>query len=207
MASETLSRIGQLNNTAKKSTQKVLMTTLRTVIEMLDDRNYINIQACQTIEEVVHNMKEGRCIAYGTQGSSVIQVFFHNEDRVGVKQLRTWVESTSADSIVIVSLEGPTAFTRREADQNYSKIQFFLFRDLCVNITKHILVPRHEKIPLSQVPFDISSSMDEVPSLYSTDRVAQYYSYKPDDIIRITRTAGVQEPVYYYRILRHPPSC
>lgn len=172
---------------------------------MLTDRGYTNIQACQSIDEVVENMTEMRCIICGS-GRRTIQVFFHNEDRVGVKQLRNWVETTTADGVIIVSLEGATAFTRREAEQNYPQVQFFLFRELCVNITKHVLVPVHKKVAPTDLPFDLSKNRDEVPSLYSSDRVAQYYAFQTGDIIRITRTAGVQEPVYYYRILRPPPA-
>lgn len=205
METETLSRIGQLNNTAKKSTENVLLSTLRTTIEMLQDRGYNSIQACQSIDEIVENMTENRCIVCGN-GRRTIQVFFHNEDRVGVKQLRSWVETTQADGVIIVSLEGPTAFTRREAEQNYPHVQFFSFRELCVNITKHVLVPKHEKVSIDDLPFELSKNCYEVPSLYSTDRVAQYYAFQTGDIIRITRTAGVQEPVFYYRILRQPPA-
>lgn len=181
------------------------MSTLKVTIEMLQARGHTNIQACQTIEEVVENITEGRFIVCGG-GEKVIHVFFHNEDRVGVKQLRSWVESSNADNIVVVSYEGPTAFTRKESENNYTQVQFFLFRDLCVNITKHVLVPRHEKVSGNQLPFDLSESMDEIPSLYSNDKVAQFYAFDVGDLIRITRTAGVQEPVYYYRRVRAPPS-
>lgn len=181
------------------------MSTLKVTIEMLQDRGYTNIQACQTVEEITENMIEGHYIVCGG-GRKLIQVFFHNEDRVGVKQLRLWVEGSSADNIIVVSLEGPTAFTRREADQNYKQVQFFLFKELCVNITKHCLVPFHEKIQMDKLPLELSSTMDELPSLYTTDKVAQYYAFQPNDLIRITRTAGVQEPVFYYRMMRNPPA-
>jgi len=137
-------------------------------------------------------------------GSKTAHVYFHNEERVGVKQLRLWVEASSADSIIIVSLEGPTSFTRREAEQNYPQVQFFQYRDVCVNITKHQLVPKHEKI--SKLPFETSDNMAEIPILYTTDKIAQYYNYGQGDLIRVTRTCGVQEPVYFYRIVRAPPA-
>ena len=84
-----------------------------------------------------------------------------------------------------------------------SNVQFFTFQELCVNITKHTLVPRHEKITRSEVPVDLTNSCAELPILAANDKVAQYYAYEPGDIIRITRTAGVQEPIYYYRIVRN----
>lgn len=168
---------------------------------MLKDRGYVNIQACQTIEEISQNMVESRYIVSGSGGES-IQVFFHNEDRVGVKQLRTWVENCMADKIIIVSLEGPTAFTRKEAESSYENVQFFTFRELCVNIMHHMLVPKHEKVTEDEIPYRLSASRAELPTLSTADKVAQYYAYEPGDIIRITRTAGVQEPIYFYRIVR-----
>lgn len=182
------------------------MATLRTTIEMLNDRGYANIQACQSIEEIRTHMTENRYVVSGGR-ESVLHVFFHNEDRVGVKQLRTWVESSNADRIVVVSLEGPTSFTKREADTNYPQVQFFLFRELCVNITKHTMVPKHRRLPdKSHVPVELSASCGELPVLFTTDRVAQYYGFEVGDLIQITRTVGSQEPVYYYRIVRRPPA-
>ena len=203
---DTQKKIGQLNNTAVKSTEQVLMAALNTVIEMLNDRGYTNIQACQSIEEIQTNMADNRYVAAGG-GEFVVHVFFHNEDRVGVKQLRMWVESSNADRIIVVSLEGPTSFTKRDADTNYPQVQFFSFRAVCVTITKHKMVPRHEKLSdKSQVPVELSPSCGELPVLFTTDRVAQYYAYEAGDIIRVTRTVGSQEPMFYYRIVRPPPA-
>lgn len=197
-----LAKIGRLNNTCQKSTQQTIILTLTTVIEMLKDRGYSNIKSCQTFDEIVQNMTDLRYIVCGTMDKSFINVFFHNEERVGVRQLRQWVESSTADRIIVVSLDGPTAFTRKEAEQNYKQVQFFTFRDLCVNITRHTLVPKHERIDGAKLPLGLTESKAELPILYTNDRIAQYYAFAPGDVVRITRTAGVQEPVYYYRIVR-----
>ena len=199
---EHLAKVGQLNNTAQLATASVLIKTLTTCIQMLQDRGYNNIQACQTVEEITQNMEDLRFIVSGG-GRQTIQIFFHNEDRVGVKQLRTWVEGSLVDNIVIVSLEGPTAFTRKEVDNCHDQVQFFVYRDLCVNIMRHTLVPKHEKIAADAVPNRLSKSRSELPILATSDKVAQYYAYNTGDIIRVTRTAGVQEPVYFYRIVRN----
>lgn len=197
---DTLARIGQLNNTATTRTPTTLMTVLKTTVEMLQDREETNIQACQSPEEVLDKMANAQHVIR----SAGCRVFFHNEDRVGIKQLRAWVECVDSDRLIVVSLEGPTTFTRREAEHNYPHVQFFLFRDLCVNITKHVLVPRHEKVSKSDIPISVSDDMREMPVLFTTDRVVQYYNFQEGDTIRITRTAGAQEPVYYYRVVRCP---
>lgn len=206
---ETLDRIGKLNNTAQKTTEQVLVATLRTCIDMLKDRGLDYVQACQTTDEITQNIFDARPVVTASgerSGAPHTCVYFHNEDRVGVKALRQWIESSVADAIIVVSLDGPTAFTRKEAEHNCPQVQFFLFRDLCVNITRHTLVPKHERISEDDIPLKLSQTKHELPMLWTTDRVAQYYAYVPGDIVRITRTAGTQEPVYYYRIVRHPPS-
>lgn len=203
---EIQGKIGQLNNTAQKSTRQVLFNSLKTMIEMLKDRGYSNIQSCQTLEEITQNMTDNRYVVCGG-GETHVQVFFHNEERVGVKQLRSWVETSTAEAIIIVSLDGPTAFTRKEAEQSYPHVQFFTFRDVCVNITKHQLVPKHEKVTdPSSIRLKTSESKNELPVLYTTDRIAQYYAYAPGDVVRITRTVGVQEPVFFYRLITAPPA-
>ena len=129
-------------------------------------------------------------------------MYFHNEDRVGVKHLRTWMENATNDKVIIVSIDGPTSFTRRETDDKYSNVSYFTFRDVCVNITRHKLVPKHQRVDACAVPNNVS--LEHLPVLYTNDKVAQYYDFDSGDIIRITRTAGVQEPIYYYRIVREP---
>ena len=203
---ETLDRIGQLNNTAQKTTEQVLVSTLRTCIEMLKDRGLDFVQACQTIDEITQNIIDARPIVTASGRGPHTCIYFHNEDRVGVKAMRQWIESSIADAIIVVSLEGPTAFTRKEAEHNCPQVQFFLFRDLCVNITRHSLVPKHERITEKEIPLQLSATMHELPMLWTTDRVAQYYAYRSGDLVRITRTAGTQEPVHYYRIVRPPPA-
>ena len=142
----------------------------------------------------------------GENGNDSIIVFFHNEERIGVKQLRNWSEDNMGSKLIIVSLEGPTAFTKKEADQNYPNVQFFTFQNMSVNITKHTLVPKHEKITYDSIKhlYAVNSS-EEWPKLYRPDPISQYYNFKDGDLIRISRTLGYPEPVYYYRLVCNPP--
>ena len=73
---------------------------------------------------------------------------------------------------------------------------------MCVNITHHALVPKHEKINLSDINFCVKNN-EEWPKLYTTDPISQYYDYKPGDLIRITRTIGYPEPIHYFRLVCH----
>ena len=185
------------------------MDCTQTLNEMLRDRGYDQIQNCHTIEEMLKCMSDQVPIitARGTN-LPVMYIFFHNEERIGVKHVRSCVDAVGGENnIVLVSLEGPTSFTRKEAENQYTNIQFFLFRQICVNITHHKMVPFHEKLTKEEalnLPYETSKDFADFPRLYSTDPIAQYYSYQVGDMIRITRTIGVHEPMYFYRIVCSP---
>ena len=200
-----LNKIGQLNNTATSNYNLILERVLKTITEMLKDRGFVITNDCRTIGDIIYKMQENECILSGDGNDESIIVFFHDEERVGVKQLRTWNEKYPDSSVMIVSLEGPTAFTKKEADGNYPNVQFFTFKSLCVNITKHKLVPKHEKIDETTLDYKVSSP-EEWPKLYTNDTICQYYNFKPGEIIRITRTIGVPEPIFYYRRVCIPPA-
>lgn len=205
-----LIRLGQLNNSATSDPNVILERILKTSIEMLKDRGYTVNNDCRTLGDVKYKIQEGDPIFFGDKigedSDESVVVFYHNEDRVGVKHLRHWNEKYAQNKIIIVSLEGPTAFTKKEADHNHPNTQFFLFKSLCVNITRHELVPKHEKLGADQKNQMTRkvSSMEEWPKLYTNDVIAQYYDYKPGDLIRITRTIGYPEPIYYYRLVCNP---
>lgn len=200
-----LNKIGQLNSTTTANYTIVLERVLRTCIEMLKDRGFNVSVDCRTVGDITYKIEQNDSVLFGENLTGSAIIFFHNEERVGVKQLRQWHDSNQGCQIIIVSLEGPTAFTKKEADQNYPNIQFFTFKELCVNITRHHLVPKHEKITKNEVDYQVSSN-EEWPKLYTTDAISQYYNYKSGDIIRVTRVMGCAEPVFYYRLVSHPPS-
>lgn len=204
-----LNKIGQINNSATARYNVVLERVLKTCMEMLRDRGYTVVNDCRTIGDITYKMQENEPIVYGEHATEAnVFLFFHNEERIGVKQLRNWNEAHSDSTIIIVSLEGPTAFTKKEAEHNYKNIQFFSFQNLCVNVTKHALVPKHEKLSSKEVDtLNVQVSNDEEwPKLYTNDAIAQYYNYRPGDIIKITRTVGYPEPIYYYRLVCVSPS-
>lgn len=203
-----LNKIGLINKTANANYNSILDRVLKTTVEMLKDRGYNVNNDCRTVGDILYKIQESEFVFSGQNSEGTCIVYFHNEERVGVKQLRTWHEKHPDAHIIIVSLEGPTAFTKREADQHYKNVQFFTFKQLCVNITRHSLVPKHEKLSTEQVQeLNIQlSGKDEWPKLYATDVISQYYNYKEGDIIRITRTIGYPEPIYFYRYVCNPPA-
>lgn len=201
-----LTRIGTIHNTSVCAPHDVLIKCLSTLREMMHDRSLIHIQGVSNYAQAIQCIQDSSIVLMGTtdNGASTA-VFFHNEDRVGVKQLRIWCEHSDAATIIIVSLEGPTSFTKKETEHYERSIQFFTFKELCVNITRHALVPKHTKLSSDECTSnEFLKNPNDLPRLYSNDKVAIYYNYKPGDIIRITRTVAYSEPVVYYRLVVAP---
>lgn len=122
-------------------------------------------------------------------------VYVHAEDRVGVKFARQVMErarEAGQELTVVVSVEGATPFTRKECGD---AIQFFQARDLCVNVTRHELVPKHDVVDAE--PHDPA----HLPKMLSSDPVAQWYHWKAGTVVRVWRNFGGHEPVPYLRVV------
>ena len=97
--------------------------------------------------------------------------------------------------MVVVSTDGPTPFTRKECEGK--PVQFLLARQVCVNVTKHHLVPRHVRVdhpPDGMTP-------DDLPKMFETDPIAQYHAWPVGTVVRIDRRFRGHEPVPYFRVV------
>lgn len=185
-----LEKIGSIHSTCHIDGEMVLMRIIKNCKDMLTDRG------CTRIEEtgdIIESMEQNEPVLKGRDGKK-IDVYFYNEERVGVKIMRSLLEENTVDKIIILSLDGPTTFTRKEAEG--LPVQFFLLKDLFINITKHEIVPKHE-LCTETLPW----SNSELPKIFSSDPIIQYYDFPVGSILKISRTVGAHEPCVYYRLI------
>lgn len=117
-------------------------------------------------------------------------VYICDEEKVGVKYARAVLEkSKEAKNIIIVSLDGPTPFTRKEN----SVIQFMLATSLSYNVTRHSLVPQHEVVATTTI------EKHQFPKILDTDPVVQYYNWPIGTVVRVWRCYGGHEVIPFYR--------
>tara|TARA_A100001015_G_scaffold316676_1_gene431650 strand:- start:2957 stop:3541 length:585 start_codon:yes stop_codon:yes gene_type:complete len=186
-----IEKIGSIHNTTIVDGLSVLKSVYKTCKEMISDRGYTDIEETHDLENA---LEECLPVLRGYKISECIDIYFYNEERVGVKFIRNILESsTELNKIIIVSLDGPTAFTRKESEKN--NIEFFLFKNLCVNITRHDIVPKHE------LALEVPWTEKELPKIYTNDFIVQYYNFPVNSIVKISRTFGCHEPSVFYRIV------
>jgi DNA-directed RNA polymerase subunit H (RpoH/RPB5) len=112
----------------------------------------------------------------------------------------------TTDSVIIVIFDeefDKYKFFDTEPNLNkYGNICVFGYKSLLFNITKHPLVPLHEKVSKEDLKdfkkkFMIKS-YSNLPSISYADPVCKYYGYQPGDIIKVVRkSAYVKEHVCY----------
>ena len=190
---------------------------MTTCEEMLRDRGCTRVERAADLAPCLAAATPPEPALRGRGGARDFDVFLHGEDRVGVKYARAVIEHCAAGGrdarergrdegrdarergrdegrdAIIVSVEGPTPFTRRECEGE--RVQFLCARDVVVNVTRHALVPRHERVPRG--PVDAA----HLPRILETDRVVQYYGWPPGTVVRVWRCFGGHEPIPYFRVV------
>lgn len=174
---------------------------MNTCEEMLRDRGCVRVRRCEgdLCEAVIEG--EAPTIQGWRADGGRIAVYVHAEDRIGVRFARAAIEREGARmedgdapcELTLVSVDGPTPFTKKECEAR--GVQFLLARSLCQNVTRHVLVPRHERV--ERCPDGVRR--EHLPRLLETDAVVQYYNWPVGTIVRIERSFGGNEPITYFR--------
>ena len=175
----------------------VLERVLTTCAEMLRDRGLADVARAA---DPVRCALQGEWVVRGGPHSDPhTLVYLCPEDKVSVKYARGVLErGADAEDRLVVSLGGPTAFTRRECEAaTAARIQFLPVSFLCRNPTRHALVPAHERVDAACLPPTVAP--DALPRLLETDAMVQYHRWPPGSVVRIVRHFGGHEPIVYFR--------
>ena len=149
---------------------------------MLRDRGHgsVAIPAGDPVEAILH------CRPVVVSESARVYVYGES-DRVSVKFTRPILaEEAAGSAVIIVSVDGPTPFARKECGD---AVQFMAARALCVNVTRHGLVPAHTPVPAEEQDEDLLSKL---PTIFETDPVVQYYAWPRGIVVRIERRFGAR---------------
>ncbi|KFK36985.1 hypothetical protein AALP_AA4G197500 [Arabis alpina] len=187
----------------------------RTTLEMLRDRGYEVSE-----EEINLSLQEFRAI-YGerlnvdrlristqhrSDSSKRIAVVFCGSGMVKVNAMRgIAADVLSRESItgLILVLENHITNQALKAVELFSfKVELFQITDLLVNITKHVLRPKHrvlndkEKESLLK-KFDIEEK--QLPRLSKKDPTARYYGLEKGQVVKVTYEGELTESHVTYR--------
>lgn len=166
--------------------------------EMLNDRGYDSITYIDLVSIIATNQNGERILVYHV-----------NTAKVSVKQMKLIKDLIIEDTIGFISLilvyKGLiTSFAKQfiTTDINGIFVQVFSEKELSFNVTKHMLVPKHERLShedKNSVLQLFNTKPKHFPSILCSDPVSKYFAFVPGDLIKISRNSPTVGTYICYR--------
>lgn len=194
-----------------------LFNVRKTVIEMLQDRNYI-IPETENIsfDEFSIKYKNKSIDIFIDNASSEnekIYVCFHNENKtiskVDLKNLLNKLIETYQDEkiklIILLKEKGNGSILKEINKEIYENVEIFMNKNMIFNITHHDFVPTHvilSKEETDEILNKYSTTLIKLPKILKSDPIAKYYGMKINQVCKITRKSPEVGNYIYYRLVK-----
>lgn len=189
----------------------------KTITKMLDDRGYLLSQKelNRTIEQFKDEFGEdptrarlGLLVPKKDDPTEKIFVFFPDEPKVGVKTIKQYAQMMKDENVnraILVVQVNLTPHARQSLVEVQSRflLEQFQEAELLVNITEHVLVPKHvllsddEKKTLLQ-RYKVKET--QLPRIQLSDPVARYYGVRRGQVMKIIRPSETAGRYVTYRL-------
>lgn len=173
--------------------REYIIQSLKTIIEMLNDRKINTGLNPDMANDLIGNNSN-----YFEFIIDKIKIIYYLTSKFKWADLKPNLENKDYEQYILVVKEKLTQNNIKLINALQINIQIFDIKELQFNITKHILVPKHELITDANEIDNIIKqyslkSKYQLPIIMRSDPMAKYLNLKNGDIIKITRvspTAG-----------------
>ncbi len=121
-------------------------------------------------------------------------VVFINETKLSINTLKDIIslcEREGQTHLILVYKDSVTASAKKTLESiNTVHVELFGMNELLYNPTKHELSSKHELADAEEAAEIKRKHGANLPWLLRSDKIVRWYSYKPGDIIRVTRPSG-----------------
>jgi DNA-directed RNA polymerase I, II, and III subunit RPABC1 len=136
-------------------------------------------------------------------------VFFPSDKSVGVKPIRKYVERMVQDHVskgIIIYQNAMTSSASKvmtSLPSHKYQLEAFQESELLVNITEHVLVPKHVVLTLDEkrtLLLRYRLRETQLPRIQPHDPVARYYGLKRGQVVKIMRPSETAGRYVSYRL-------
>ncbi|XP_030967167.1 DNA-directed RNA polymerases IV and V subunit 5B-like isoform X1 [Quercus lobata] len=187
----------------------------RTVWEMLRDRGYVvpDLELARSLAEFrsVFGDKPDLLrlritVSHSSNPYNRMMVIFCGTEEIrtaSVRNLYAQIMSTEhLKGLILIRESKINHFARKGLEKYPYKVEVFQITDLLVNITKHILMPKHEILNaegkqrlLSQ--YKVKDT--QLPRMLETDPIARYYGLEKGQVVKVTYSGEFIDSLETYR--------
>lgn len=165
---------------------------IKVLCEMLIDRGY-HIQ--HFVEEDISEQNYVIKAFMKERPKDIILCFIspETEEKLniqGIKDRISIMNKENADRCIIVYRSNVTSSAKKSLETLEYHFELFGLHELQINITKHRLVPRHEKVSIKEKEELDLKYKGKLPFILHGDAISRYYGYQKGEYIRITRKNG-----------------
>jgi len=175
---------------------------IKVLYEMILDRGYIiDYIDKDYLDRESYCLKGTKNNIENTNNSNTILCFINGDDKLniqGIKDRISIMNKEGSTKCIIVYRSSVTSSAKKSLETLEYDFELFGLHELQLNITRHRLVPRHERVLLSEKEELDRNYKGKIPVILHTDPVSRYYSFERGEYIRITRKDGTM----IYRIVK-----
>lgn len=197
-----------------------IVRSYQTLIEMMHDRNMDTTLMQRFQSEELATIASSQAIfvvpILAVQGGetdheshNLIQIIYNLNPKVKQQDIKKLVESymQNVPHTLLVFKEPLTSQNAKpliEAAGKGLRIEIFELKELLFNVSRHELVPKHEKVNDEAIVKEILAaakikSKTQLPIILKTDPMARYLGLRTGDVVRITRPSPTSGIYVHYR--------
>lgn len=159
---------------------------IKVASSMIIDRGY-------NIEYIDNNYELNEpYVIKAIQENKILICFIHTDklNIQGIKDKYAYMKNNGATNCIIIYNSSITSSAKKSIDIVDHHFELFSINELQLNITRHRLVPKHEKVTDEEKEYLEQNFKGKLPILLVSDAVSKYYSFQKGDYIKITRKNG-----------------
>ncbi|EFP80556.1 DNA-directed RNA polymerases II 24 kDa polypeptide (RNA polymerase II subunit 5) [Puccinia graminis f. sp. tritici] len=188
----------------------------RTIKELVRDRGYevsdaeinVSLDEFKASDPISNKSTRLNFAAINPETNQGIYVYYSDEKSVGIKTMRKFIsilDEKKLESGILIYSQAMTPSANKviaSMAQQFT-LEAFQEAELLVNITRHIMVPKHEVMKPEEKKALLARYRlkdTQLPRIQLSDPVARYYGLKRGQVVRITRPSETAGRYVSYRL-------